>query len=123
LIGCSFIAALLYLPQGLVTNGWQLMVFQVLVGVSIGGVIPTVSALLATYTRHGEEGAVYGLDNSINAAGRAVAPLMGAWVATLFGMRVTFVATGIIFMFSVFFALWLLPKPALHESPAEQAGI
>lgn len=123
LIGCSFFSALLYFPQGWVTTAWQLMGFQVLVGVAIGGVIPTVSALLAIYTHHGEEGAVYGLDNSINAAGRAIAPLMGGWVATLFGMRVTFMATAVIFLVSVFFAMWLLPKPAPHETPVEQVGV
>ena len=117
LIGCSLLSALLYFPQFWVTASWQLMVFQVLVGVAIGGVIPTVSALLATYTRQGEEGAVYGLDNSINAAGRAIAPLAGAWVATLFSLRATFVATGITFLVSVVFALFLLPKPALLEEP------
>ena len=123
LIGCSLLSALLYVPQVWVGAGWQLMIFQVLVGVAIGGVIPTVSALLATYTRHGEEGAVYGLDNSINAAGRAIAPLMGAWVATMFGLRATFVATGIIFLVSVLFALWLLPKPVTVVEPVEPVGV
>jgi DHA1 family multidrug resistance protein-like MFS transporter len=110
LIVCSSTAALLYLPQALVGSAWQLMVFQVLVGISVGGIIPTVSALLAGYTNHGEEGAVYGLDNSINAAGRAIAPLLGAWVATLFGLRATFTATFFIFLISVLLAVWLLPK-------------
>jgi DHA1 family multidrug resistance protein-like MFS transporter len=110
LIGCSLAAAFLYAPQSLVENGWQLLVFQIIVGIAIGGVIPTVSALLANYSQSGDEGAVYGLDNSINAAGRALAPLLGAWVATSFGLRATFPATGMIFLVSVLIALWLLPK-------------
>jgi len=119
LIGCSLTAALLYLPQARVASAWQLMVFQVLVGIAVGGIIPTVSALLAGYTNHGEEGAVYGLDNSINAAGRAIAPLLGAWVATLFGLRATFTATCIVFIFSVLLAVWFLPK----STAADQAGV
>jgi DHA1 family multidrug resistance protein-like MFS transporter len=111
LIGCSIAATMLYLPQILVTEAWQLIVCQVMVGIAIGGIIPTVSALLAAYTTAGEEGAVYGLDNSINAAGRAIAPLLGAWVATMFGMRLTFAATAFIFLVSVVLAVWLLPKP------------
>jgi DHA1 family multidrug resistance protein-like MFS transporter len=110
LIACSLGAALLYFPQALVTSGWQLMIFQVLVGIVIGGIIPTVSALLARFTLRGEEGAVYGLDNSINAAGRAVAPLLGAWVATGIGIRAAFPAAGIIFLISVIGAVWLLPR-------------
>lgn len=110
LIGCSLTAAVLYVPQVLVSAAWQLMIFQVLVGIAIGGVFPTVGALLAAYTSQGEEGAVYGLDNSINAAGRAIAPLLGAWVATAYGLRSTFMATAVIFLVSVLLAIWQLPK-------------
>ena len=115
LIICSLTAAFLYLPQALVGSAWQLMVFQVLVGIAVGGIIPTVSALLAGYTHHGEEGAVYGLDNSINAAGRAIAPLLGAWVATIFGLRATFTATFVIFLISVLLAVWFLPKVTSND--------
>jgi DHA1 family multidrug resistance protein-like MFS transporter len=119
LIACSLASGLLYIPQALISEAWQLMVFQVLVGIAIGGIIPTISALLATYTSQGEEGAVYGLDNSINAAGRTVAPLLGAWVATGFGLRTTFTATAAIFMISVLLAVWLLPKSRLTEIATE----
>lgn len=124
LIGCSLAAALLYVLQVLVETGWQLMIMQFFVGVAIGGVIPTVSALLANYSQRGDEGAVYGLDNSINAAGRAIAPLLGAWVATSLGMRATFPATGFIFLISALFALFLLPKDhqdlAVNETVIKQ---
>jgi len=119
LIGCSLASALLYIPQSWVSAAWQLMVFQVFVGVAIGGLIPTVSALLAAYTSQGEEGAVYGLDNSINAAGRAIAPLLGALVATAFGMRATFTATAVVFLVSWLLAIWLLPKTRTAEMVAE----
>jgi DHA1 family multidrug resistance protein-like MFS transporter len=115
LILCSFVAGLLYLPQVFVISAWQLMVLQVLVGIAVGGIIPTVSALLARYTKPGEEGLVYGLDNSINAAGRAIAPLLGAWVATVFGVRATFTATMLIFLCSGLLASIYLPKLGVDE--------
>jgi DHA1 family multidrug resistance protein-like MFS transporter len=87
-----------YLPQSLVTSGWQLLVMQAMVGVCMGGLIPAISALLARYTQEGEEGAVYGLDHSITSAARAVAPLAGAAVAAWFGLRATFVATGLLYL-------------------------
>lgn len=110
LISCSLFAGLLYIPQALVVSGWQLMIFQILGGIATGGVIPTISALLANYTKHGVEGAVYGLDNSVNAAGRAIAPMLGAWVATSFGFRATFPATGLVFLIAVAAGILLLPK-------------
>ncbi len=108
----TLLAALLYLPQSLVTRGWQLLVFQALVGVAMGGIIPAISALLARYTQAGEEGAVYGLDNSINSGARAVAPLLGAAVAVWFGLRATFAATALILLGAGLLAARGLPRPA-----------
>jgi DHA1 family multidrug resistance protein-like MFS transporter len=108
---CTFLAALFYLPQSLVTTGWQLLALQALVGVALGGVSPILSSLLASYTEPGEAGAAYGLDNSVNAGSRAVAPMLGAAVAVAFGMRATFLATGLLFLASTVIALRLLPDP------------
>jgi len=110
LIVSMLLAAGLYAVQSLITAGWQLLVFQALVGVAVGGIIPMISALLANFIKFGEVGAVYGLDNSINAAGRAVAPLIGALVANRYGLRATFIATGLIFLIASFLAMWRLPK-------------
>ena len=104
-------ASLLYIPQGFVTAGWQLLILQTLTGVAAGGVIPTISALLANYTQPGHEGAVYGLDNSINSAGRAIAPLIGGIVAAMFTLRATFMATAIFIFMAFVFAITMLPKP------------
>ena len=123
LILCSLGAALLYLPQSFVQEAWQLLILQMLVGISVGGIIPTVSALLAGYTEQGEEGLVYGLDNSINAAGRAVAPLLGAWVAALMGIRLTFIVTMLVFGLSVMLGLLYLPKTDLETTISLENGI
>jgi DHA1 family multidrug resistance protein-like MFS transporter len=98
LIVSALLAALFYLPQSLVTSGWQLLLLQALVGVCFGGIIPAISALLARYTQAGEEGAAYGLDNSITSVARAVAPLLGAGMALWWGLRATFVATAFIYL-------------------------
>jgi DHA1 family multidrug resistance protein-like MFS transporter len=111
LITGAILAALLYFPQSLVTSGWQLLVFQALVGIAIGGIVPATSALLSRYTQMGEEGAVYGLDNSIAAGSRAVAPLFGASVAMGFGLRATFVATALTYLITGILASVGLPKP------------
>ena len=73
-IVCCLTTALFYIPQALVYKGWQLLLFQALSGLAAGGILPSISALLANYTIRGQEGAVYGLDNSIAAGARALAP-------------------------------------------------
>ncbi len=116
-IGSVLAAAMLYFPQSLVQSAVHLLFLQAAVGVAIGGVLPSLSALLARYTVAGEEGAVYGLDNSIGAGARAVAPLIGAAVATAFGLRLTFVASALILLIAAAGALWRLPR-AVAADPA-----
>jgi len=111
--------AIFYGLQGIVTAGWQLLVLQALAGFSTGGVVPMISALLADHVRKGTEGAAYGLDNSINAAGRAIAPLLGGAIAAWLGVPFTFAATGLIFVFLVIVTLWFFPShPAANPQEA-----
>ena len=110
LIVTTLVMGILYLPQAFVTATWQLLVLQALTGIALGGIIPSIAALLANYTKPGHEGAAYGLDNSINAAGRAVAPLAGGMIASWFGLRATFTTTGILFLLTALVAFLWLPK-------------
>ena len=89
---------------------WQLLIFQGLVGIAVGGLMAAPSALLARYTNSGEVGAVYGLDNSLVSGARAIAPLLGASVAIWFGMRGVFVAVGLVYLMIGFITWRYLPK-------------
>lgn len=119
LIFSSLLAALLYFPQSLVTTSTQLLILQACVGAALGGVIPSISALLANFTTSGEEGSAYGLDNSINASGRAVAPLIGSAISLYFGLRAVFTGTAILFLITTIIASTLLPREELspEKSP------
>lgn len=108
-IGCALGAGLGYSLQALTTNPWYFLLLQVLLGASVGGLVAGPSALLARFTKPGEEGTVYGLDNSIVAAGRAVAPMAGAAIAAFFGYRGTFATSGILLFASMAVAFWTLP--------------
>lgn len=95
-LGSSIAVGLLLFPHALVTEAWQLIVLYVLMGAATGGLISAPSALLAHYTDPGEEGAVYGIDNSIAAAARTVAPLAGTGLAIWIGYRGVFVIAALL---------------------------
>jgi len=115
----SVVAAALYIPQVFVGDVWQLLILQGLAGVAAGGMVAAPSALLARFTDKGEEGAVYGLDNSVVAGARAVAPLFGAWVAVLLGMRGTFAASAAVFGIVAFVTWFYLPKDTIEKPKNE----
>ena len=121
LIWSAIVVVIFYIPQVFVTNVWQLLAWQGLAGLAMGGIISAPSALLAQYTDAGEEGAVYGLDNSIVAAGRAIAPLAGAAIAMFFGFRATFAATAILFAIVCFTAMFFLPKYTIQTPQLQVA--
>jgi DHA1 family multidrug resistance protein-like MFS transporter len=109
-IASLIFVALLYLPQSLVSNPWELIALRALSGAAMGGVIPSLSSLLARFTQYGEEGAVYGLDNSIRAGARSIAPLIGSSVAVWFGLRASFIAAGLLFAIAALLAARFLPR-------------
>jgi DHA1 family multidrug resistance protein-like MFS transporter len=105
LIACLAVTVPLYGLQTWVGSAWQLLLLQALVGVAMGGVLPATNALLAEFSSGGHEGAVYGLDNSINSAGRAVAPLVGSTLALFLGLRAVFAGAALLFLAAALLAL------------------
>jgi DHA1 family multidrug resistance protein-like MFS transporter len=94
----SVLAAIgFYLPQPFVTAPWQLVMLQALTGLANGGMIPAVAALMNLQDSTGSQGAVYGLNASITAAGRSLAPMLGASMAIWLGLRSVFLAAACIY--------------------------
>lgn len=115
LVVSAVAAAAFYLPMAIVTGIWQLIVLNTLVGFAVGGVLPSISALLARFTDAGAAGSVYGLDNSVGAASRAVAPLLAGFVVAMTSgvgeanYRALFVVTAVLFVVTAALAAWRLP--------------
>ena len=109
LFWCAVAAAVLYVPQVFAGDVWQLLLLQGLAGIAAGGLVAAPSALLSRYTDKGASGAVYGLDNSVWSAAKALAPLFGAAIAMWLGMRATFAASVVAFVLIALAAWYLLP--------------
>lgn len=122
LVWSAIVVVILYIPQIFVVTIWQLLGLQAAAGLAMGGILSAPSALLARYTEPGEEGAVYGIDNSIVAAARAVAPLVGAGVALWFGFRGTFAATAVLFVIVALASFIFLPHDELQPESQRMAA-
>jgi DHA1 family multidrug resistance protein-like MFS transporter len=114
---CSLVGCVSFLLQSVATSAWHFLFLQVIAGMAHGGVITGVSALLARYTVCGEEGAVYGLDNSINAGARALAPMLGVSVALWMGLRAVFSAAALLYLMAALLALRGLPRTVTNGKP------
>jgi DHA1 family multidrug resistance protein-like MFS transporter len=96
-LGCGIGAALSYVALLLVGNLWQLLLLYAVTGAFVGGLLPSLSAMLAEQSQRGDEGCVYGIDNSVTSAGRTVGPMLGAACALWISPRAAFGCTGLIF--------------------------
>ena len=107
---CSLAAAIFYVPQALVVDIWQLLILQALAGIAAGGLVASPSALLSRYAGTERAGAIYGLENSVMSGSRAAAPIFGAAVALMLGMRGVFLASAVVFALIALTAWYLLPQ-------------
>jgi DHA1 family multidrug resistance protein-like MFS transporter len=113
---CSVIGFVFFLPQAFAVNVWQLLALMFLGGFAVGGLVAAPSALLTQFTERGEEGAVFGLDNSVVAGARAIAPLLGSGIAAIFGLRVAFIVASVMIGSVFLIAMFILPKnPKQHQ--------
>jgi DHA1 family multidrug resistance protein-like MFS transporter len=115
LIVAAIAAALLYLPQATVTAPWQLIVLQGLSGLAVGGLLPATAALMNLWAPAGNQGATYGLDNSIQAAARSIAPMLGAGIALWWGVRGVYAGAAIVYVI-IAIAAWQVVQAAQRRA-------
>ncbi len=105
LIACLAGAALAYLPQTAAQEVWQLLLLRMLLGVFLGGLMPSANALVAGLIPRERRGAAFGITASSSALSHSVGPIFGAGVATVSGLRAVFLATGAVYSLAFLWAL------------------
>lgn len=110
--------SILSLPQAIVSNSWQLLVLRIAIGLAMGAVMPSTSALVATLVPPERRGTVYGLMGSATSLGFGAGPLAAAAIVALSGIRSVFVMASILFaLVTVWVTLALQVPPERDESP------
>jgi DHA1 family multidrug resistance protein-like MFS transporter len=104
-----FFSSVLFGLHALATSGWHLLALAALMGLALGGMNPSVSALLARYSQSGQEGKVYGLDNSVMSSALMIGPMLAASLAPWVGVSSTFFVVGFIALCSGLVSYRFLP--------------
>ncbi|MGF0118564.1 MFS transporter [Promicromonospora sp. Marseille-Q5078] len=97
-VACLAAAGVLALAQALVTNVWQLGVLRVLLGLSLGGLLPAITAAVRHLAPPDAVGRVLGLGVSAQYVGQVAGPVLGGLVAAQAGLRAVFVATAVVLL-------------------------
>ena len=96
LLGALLMSAILFIPQGLVATVWQLVLLRFLLGLSLGGLLPSVNSLLRRATPVHMVSRVYGYNNSFVSIGSMLGPMIGGFLAGYVSI------SGVFFMTSAF---------------------
>jgi len=93
----GFIMAIcFFIPTAFVTNVWQLGILRFLIGLSDATMIPQVQTLLAKNTPVMVTGRVFSWNQSFQAIGNIIGPLLGAVVAGWFDYSGVFLSTALL---------------------------
>ena len=90
LLVCGALAGVLFGLQAWANTPTQLLLLRALGGVATGGILASVSSLLAALAPKQRYGAVYGVDTSMMAAANAIAPMLGAALTASWGLSSAF---------------------------------
>lgn len=105
------LAFLFIIPQAFVTQLWQLMIFRLLFGIAIGGMIPVTTALVRREAPVDIQGEVMGYNTSFRFLGNIIGPMFGGIVSGFIGISSVFIVTGLFFLIAFGFLYLARRKP------------
>ncbi|WP_337588961.1 multidrug efflux MFS transporter [Gorillibacterium massiliense] len=100
-------AGIIFIPQAFVTAAWQLMLLRFLLGLTAGGLNPSVNVLVKKITPSSLTGRVYGFTMSAAYLGVFGGSVLGGQVAGWFGVRYVFFITSALLLAN---AVWVYFK-------------
>ena len=118
---CLSGAVLVFVPQAFVRNPIQLLILRVLGGAMVGGSEPSINAMIAMRADKNRQGVIFGLNTSMNSAGAAVGPMIGAVFSAGFGYASAFFAGAAVLLAAAVGAR-TVKKVSLQASMEEMTG-
>ncbi|WP_082407401.1 multidrug efflux MFS transporter [Mesorhizobium sp. 1M-11] len=103
IVGALLAAALLLIPQAFVTESWQLIVLRFLMGLALGGLLPSVTSVIRHNIPDGIGGNVLGYSISAQYVGQVAGPVLGGFIGGHFGMRAVFLFTAVLLALGALF--------------------
>ncbi|MCS1350183.1 MFS transporter [Mechercharimyces sp. CAU 1602] len=110
-------AALVHIPHALVSSVWTLLIARFLLGMCLGGLLPSLHALIRHHSPVGKESTAFGYSTSAISLGNMLGPMLGGVFAGFMGIRYLFLLTA---LFLVLGSWWL--RYGLSKSERRKEG-
>ncbi|GIO84308.1 MFS transporter [Paenibacillus faecis] len=113
---CLIGASITLIPQAFVQSVWQLILVRFLMGVFMGGLLPSVNALIRFYTPDGMESRAFGFNSSTLALGNMLGSLIGGFLSGFIGIEGLFIVSGILLLVNTAWVRWKLYAHPKHAA-------
>ena len=107
-------AGVLFIPQALVGNPWQLIGLRFLLGLATAGIMPSLNALVKHSVPDSVTGRVFGFNVSAQYLGVFCGSVMGGQVAAFFGIHQVFFVTAALLLVN---AAWIFKTAIGRQLP------
>ncbi|QOS78107.1 MFS transporter [Paenibacillus sp. JNUCC31] len=105
---------LMLIPQAFVQTVWQLIIVRFMMGVFMGGLLPSVNALIRSYTPDSMISRAFSFNTSTLALGNMLGAVIGGFMAGFIGIEGLFIVSGgLLLLNMVWVRLKLYKKPPL----------
>ncbi|WCN37143.1 MFS transporter [Aneurinibacillus uraniidurans] len=110
LLICLLGTAVLLIPQAFVHSVWLLVILRFLLGICLGGLVPSVHNLIRQYAPKGMESRTFAYSTSAMNLGNLLGPVIGGPLSSWIGLHGLFLLAAVLFLINAF---WVRGK--LHR--------
>ncbi len=110
ILAALIVAGIIYIPQAFVRNTWQLMGLRFLLGLTMGGLNPSVNTLIKKITPDSITGRIFGFSMSAGYLGVFGGAVLGGQVAAWLGIRYVFFTTSVLLLLNAAWAYFKVYK-------------
>lgn len=107
MVAALLAAAILFIPQALVENPWELMGLRFLLGLATAGLLPSINSMVKQVTPAEFTGRIFGYNQSAQFLGSFGGSVLGGGIAATFGIHYVFFVTSVLLLLN---AVWVYKK-------------
>jgi MFS family permease len=106
IVGCLVLTGLAMIPQAFVAQWWQLGGLRVLMGMTLAGLLPSISKLARHSVDESTSGQMLGYLQSAQFSGQVIGPVIGGFIGVHLGLHSVFFFTGTMLIACAGLAQW-----------------
>ncbi len=108
MVGALLAAGVIFIPQALVQNVWQLIGLRFLLGISTASLLPSINSMIRKITPDESTGRIFGYNQSAQFIGSFGGAVMGGQIASGFGLSHVFFSTSALLLLNAAWVYFLV---------------